>query len=160
MSSSRAAHSHPHPAESFTLDGLIATLRSEGLRITKGRIAILSTLLAAKEPLTLEKIQSLASTDDVVPDYATVFRVMTLLEQLGLAHKVHLERSSTYYELSDPAKHHDHIVCTDCGKVTLVEEPCPVGSFEKALAKKYGFTHVKHSLEFFGLCRECGDEKS
>lgn len=137
------------------LDSLIATLRSGGLRITQGRTAILETLLHADTPLTLEQIQKKSVTPKGVPDYATVFRVMNLLESLGLAHKVHLERSSTYYELSDPHKHQDHIVCTDCGKVTLVEEPCPVGKFEGILEKKYGFADVRHSLEFFGICQVC-----
>jgi Fe2+ or Zn2+ uptake regulation protein len=48
--------------------------------------------------------------------------------------KVNLQRSCSYYELHDPSKHYDHIVCTHCGKVVLLDQPCPLAETEKCLA--------------------------
>jgi Fur family transcriptional regulator, ferric uptake regulator len=84
-----------------------------------------------------------------------VFRIMTLLENLHVAQKVPLNRSCSYFELVDPQQHYDHIVCTECGRVTLMIDSCPVEEFEHVIGKKYGYVDLRHSLEFFGKCPEC-----
>ena len=110
--------SHGSPLAELNLNAILELLRSNGLRITKSRQKILETLLAAQEPLSLEEIQRRSSKAEVVPDFATVFRVMTLLENLHVAQKVLLNRSCSYFELVDPQQHYDHIVCTECGRIT------------------------------------------
>jgi Fur family ferric uptake transcriptional regulator len=154
------AHPHPThaahaPLDSLSFDGLVAALKKEGLRMTANRHSILKALLAAAGPLSLEEIQTEAARLGSRPDFATVFRTMSVLEQLRLAQKVNLGRSTSHYELIDPERHHDHLVCVDCGKVTLIEDRCPVEKLERQLAKDYGFTGLTHSLEFFGHCQEC-----
>jgi Fur family ferric uptake transcriptional regulator len=153
MSSGTA--SHGSPLTELNLNAILELLRSNGLRITKSRQKILETLLAAREPLSLEEIQSRSSEGDVAPDFATVFRVMSLLENLQVAQKVLLNRSCSYFELVDPQQHYDHIVCTECGRVTLMIDSCPVERLEHVIGKKYGYTDLRHSLEFFGKCPEC-----
>jgi Fur family transcriptional regulator, ferric uptake regulator len=146
----------PHsPLSELSLEAIIALLHSHGLRVTKGRQRILETLLDATEPLSLEDIQHRSVADGVTPDYATVFRVMGLLEELQVAQRVHLNRSCSYFELLDPQQHYDHLICTQCGRVTLMVDSCPVEKVEQAIGKRYGFTDVRHSLEFFGKCPEC-----
>ena len=153
-------HHHPHAdaAEAFTLDGLTALLRSNGLRMTANRRAILQVLLKAKEPLGLEQIQAAAArpaSGGEAPDFATVFRMMARLEELKLARKVNLGRASSFFELVDSRHHRDHLVCTDCGTVTPLEGSCPVETLERQIARKHGYTQVTHSLEFFGRCGDC-----
>jgi Fur family transcriptional regulator, ferric uptake regulator len=146
----------PHsPLSELSLEAIIALLRARGLRVTKGRQKILETLLEATEPLSLEEIQRRSMADGVTPDYATVFRVMGMLEELQVAQRVHLNRSCSYFELLDPRQHYDHLICTECGRVTLMIDSCPVEKVEQAIGKRYGFTDVRHSLEFFGKCPEC-----
>jgi Fur family transcriptional regulator, ferric uptake regulator len=143
------------PLSELSLDAIVTLLRSRGLRLTKGRQKILETLLGANEPLSLEEIQRKAICEGVTPDYATVFRIMALLEELHVAQRVHLNRSCSYFELLDPQQHYDHLICTECGRVTLMVDSCPVEKVEQAIGKRYGFTDVHHSLEFFGKCPEC-----
>jgi Fur family ferric uptake transcriptional regulator len=152
---SRDTASHSSPLAELNLNAILELLRSHGLRITKSRQRILETLLAAREPLSLEEIQRRSSEEGVAPDFATVFRVMALLENLQVAQKVLLNRSCSYFELVDPQQHYDHIVCTECGRVTLMIDACPVERLEHAIGKKYGYTDLRHSLEFFGKCPEC-----
>lgn len=153
MSSPRP--SHGSPLAELNLDSILELLRSHGLRITKSRQRILETLLAAQEPLSLEEIQRRSRDGDAAPDFATVFRVMMLLENLHVAQKVLLNRSCSYFELVDPQQHYDHIVCIECGRITLMIDSCPVERLEHAIGKKYGYVDLRHSLEFFGRCPEC-----
>jgi len=139
----------------FTAEAILNRLRTEGLRITASRRNILDVLFEAGKPLSLQEIQDLAAERGERPDYATVFRLMTLLETLHLAHKVNLQRPCSYYELHDPKKHYDHIVCTTCGKVVVIDIPCPLGATEHHIAEHYGFRNLTHSLEFFGQCPQC-----
>ncbi|MBW0000118.1 MAG: transcriptional repressor [Verrucomicrobia bacterium] len=152
MSSARR-HDHPHP--SFRLDQILARLRSAGMRITKSRQQILITLLNAKRPLSLHEIQDGAAAGSEAPDFTTVFRVMNALEKIQLVQKVHLNRTSRYYELVNPEEHHDHIICTECGRVTLMVESCPVQEYQRTIERRYGYADLKHSLEFFGKCPRC-----
>lgn len=146
-------------AQPLTIDHVLDRLRSEGMRITGSRRHILDVLFEAKVPLSLQEIQELADARGGGPDYATVFRMMSLLERLELVHKVNLQRSCSYYELQDPSKHYDHVVCTDCGKVVVIDMPCPLGEAEKFIATRYGFHNLTHSLEFFGQCPDCLEAK-
>jgi Fur family transcriptional regulator, ferric uptake regulator len=143
------------PDITLTPDAVLSRLRGEGMRVTGSRRSILDVLFEAERPLSLPEIQERAFARGEKPDYATVFRMMTLLERLHLVHKVNLQRSCSYYELHDPAKHYDHIVCTLCGKVVVIDIPCPLGETEQRIAAHYGFTNLTHSLEFFGRCPEC-----
>ena len=153
MVSSARRHDPPHTR--FTLDQILARLRSAGMRITKGRQQILITLLNATRPLSLHEIQDAAARGSGAPDFTTVFRVMNTLEKMQLVQKVNLNRASRYYELVNPEEHHDHIVCTECGRVTLMVEACPVQEYQRTIERRYGYADLKHSLEFFGKCPEC-----
>jgi len=130
------------------------------MRITQSRRGIIQALFAAERPMSLAEIQKLAQiSGGVLPDYATVFRMMTVLEGLGVVHKVNLKRSCSYFELSHPDRHHDHLVCSECGKVTLLDIPCPVTSTEQWLEREYGYRGLSHSLEFFGVCPACLEKR-
>lgn len=144
------------PSMPFSADGILLKLRSQGMRITRSRRGIMLALFKASMPLSLTEIQEQALAEGgMLPDYATVFRMMILLESMNIVHKVNLKRSCSYYELTDPSRHHDHLVCTECGNVRLLDIPCPVEETERVIAEKYGFTGLHHSLEFFGLCAAC-----
>jgi Fur family ferric uptake transcriptional regulator len=146
----------PKTEAAFSAEKVVELLRREGLRITKNRLGILQCLFEAKGPMTLQDIQAEAGRlAGATPDYATVFRMILLMEKLHLVHKVNLQRSCSYYELSDPRKHYDHLVCRECGEVVLIDIPCPIGDAEKTIASQYGFRDLSHSLEFFGVCSNC-----
>jgi Fur family ferric uptake transcriptional regulator len=151
----RQAHPNQFPLKELSLEAIVEVLRANGMRITKNRIQIIDTLLRAEKPLSLDEIQERTGANEGMPDYATVFRAMTVLENLQVAQKVNLNRSCSYYELVNPRQHYDHIICTECGNVTLMIDSCPVEKVERKIEKRYGFSDIRHSLEFFGICREC-----
>jgi Fur family transcriptional regulator, ferric uptake regulator len=151
----RHIHSNQSPLKELSRAAIVDLLREHGMRITKNRTRILNALLQADKPLSLDEIQSRAGLKGSVPDYATVFRVMTLLESLQVAQKVHLNRSCSYYELLDPRQHYDHIICTECGNVTVMVDSCPVEKVQRQIEQQYGYSEIRHSLEFFGKCWRC-----
>src|SRR4029434_9015252 len=128
--------------QSFSAEAILNRLRGEGLRITAGRRSIIEALFGAGRPLSLQESQELAAAEGSGPDYATVFRMIALLDRLHLVHKVNLQRPCSYYELNDPSKHYDHIVCTGCGKVVVIDIPCPLAETEQRGDEDCGFRNI------------------
>lgn len=143
------------PGDDFGLERILEKLKARGMRITATRRKILDVLLSAKGPLSLTEIHHRSKGGKTAPDYATVFRTVTALEALQIVHRVNLEKSCAYYELQDPSRHYDHLVCMECGKVKVLDMPCPLHPLEEKIEEEFGFMVSRHSLEFFGTCAEC-----
>jgi len=142
--------------QTFGMEALAQILQENGQRMTRKRRGILQSLLDSKQPLALQEIRDRTeAVAGIRPDYATVFRLVTVLEKLNLVNRVNLQRSSSYFELNDPGRHYDHLVCRTCGTVVVLDIPCPVRQAEKQIVRQYGFREVSHSLEFFGVCPLC-----
>ena len=126
-------------------------LRRAGLKITVPRLKILD-ILASSQPrhLSAEDVyrRLLESNEDI--GLATVYRVLTQFEAAGLVTRHHFEGGTAVFELNE-GEHHDHIVCTDCGRV---EEFSDVGIEERqqAIAAGLGFEITDHSLTLHGRC--------
>jgi len=58
-----------------------------------------------------------------------------------------------YFEL--PTDHHHHLVCTGCNTIKKVVIGRHLQKEEKQLEKDNEFVITNHSIEFFGLCRNC-----
>ena len=126
-------------------------LRRAGLKITVPRLKILD-ILASSQPrhLSAEDVyrRLLESNEDI--GLATVYRVLTQFEAAGLVTRHHFEGGTAVFELNE-GEHHDHIVCTDCGRV---EEFSDAGIEERQheIAAGLGFEITDHSLTLHGRC--------
>ncbi|MCH7619941.1 MAG: transcriptional repressor, partial [Candidatus Marinimicrobia bacterium] len=72
----------------------------------------------------------------------------------GFVSKVNVGQSQVHFENTLAQKHHEHLVCTQCGKIIefnnkLLEEE------QNRICKEYGFLPTKHNLIVFGLCDKC-----
>ena len=92
-------------------------LKKAGLKVTLPRIRILQILENCSERhMTAEDIyQSLRDASEDV-GIATVYRVLTQFETAGLVERHNFDSGPAVYEL-DRGEHHDHMVCTETGKV-------------------------------------------
>ena len=87
-------------------------------------------------------------------DRATVYRCVTLFEELGIVNRIWHGFKSTL-ELSEIfTPHHHHAVCSECGK-TLDLSSRGLEEAISALAKEHGFLSLGHSVELHGYCEDC-----
>ncbi len=82
----------------------------------------------------------------------TVYRHLRALQQKGLVRCRNLPTGETLY--SPVARDHHHFTCVDCG-CTLTLKTCPIRNIELPKAQTKGFELLFHTLEFFGLCKNC-----
>jgi len=128
-------------------------LKKAGLKATQPRLRVMQMLQHSGERhMSAEGIYKalLESGEDV--GMATVYRVLTQFEGAGLVTRHHFEGHSVF-ELNE-GKHHDHILCTRCGRVDeFVDETIERRQHE--IAEGAGYQMTGHALYIYGLCREC-----
>ncbi len=93
----------------------------------------------------------LESSEDI--GLATVYRVLTQFEEAGLVVRHNFEGGHSVFELNH-GEHHDHLVCVKCGKVEEFIDPV-IEERQKSIAEKAGYTITDHSLNIYGICKNC-----
>lgn len=122
-----------------------------GIKETKARKALFAALQSLDSPQKADDIISLVP----IPIHkVTVYRDLKLFVQAGLVEEVQFEERSTRYQLKRETHNH-HLICEQCGIINEVELPGDLDEEEKRIQKNTGFTVLKHSLEFYGICRNC-----
>lgn len=126
-------------------------LNSRLQRVTTPRLEVMSVLKSNHKPLTISEIHDKLKKKRI--DLATVYRTLNLFTQLGIVNEIDFKDEFKRYELIYDRHHHHHIVCKICKRVENVET-CILDELEKLIEKK-GFSDITHSLEFFGICKNC-----
>jgi Fur family ferric uptake transcriptional regulator len=126
-------------------------LKKVGLKVTLPRMKILEILETSDvHHLTAEDIyrQLLESGEQI--GLATVYRVLTQFETAGLVTRHHFEGGQAVFELQR-GEHHDHIVCTQCGRVEEFFDET-IEERQREAAAGLGFRVSDHSLIIYGDC--------
>jgi Fur family ferric uptake transcriptional regulator len=137
----------------MSLDEIVTRLKQSGHKVTPQRISIIKLIIESQELLTpsalFEKVHQL------YPEVGegTVYRTLSILSELGLVCVVHTDNNVHSYTVR-PAGHHDHLVCSECGKVINFTD-CNISELEKRLMLETGYIINEHRLDLYGKCREC-----
>mgnify|MGYP000607172899 FL=1 len=120
-------------------------LKKTGLKATLPRLKIMDIFEHSKQKhLSAEDIYKLMIGSNEEIGLATIYRVLTQFEQVGLLIRHHFEGGKAVYELNEKS-HHDHIVCLQCGHVTeFVNEE--IEKLQTKVAEEHGFKIIEHSL--------------
>ena len=129
-------------------------IQKAGLRRTAQRELILDIFLRTEEHLTSEDLYWLVHREDPTVGHTTVYRTLKLLTEAGLAREVRFGDNKTYYEHHFNHEHHDHMICTDCGRVIEFFSP-DIEKMQDEVADKFGFRLSHHSLRMWGACSDC-----
>ncbi|WP_149204948.1 Fur family transcriptional regulator [Actinotalea subterranea] len=115
--------------------------------------ALLTFLAQADRCLTAQEIHAQLHRQGSGIALATVYRWLTRLVRSGAVDVLmHDDGEATYVRGSD--RHHHHLVCRSCGRVTEISEPM-VERWTVEVATRAGFADVSHALTVFGTCSAC-----
>jgi len=135
------------------LEQLKITLKQQRHSLTTARQTIFAAL-EDKEPQTMHEIVA-ACAGQV--DRASVYRTIALYEQLGIVQRLQIGWKYKL-ELSDSFhRHHHHLTCLKCGKITPLPEDRQLEDRLQLLAQSQNFLAQGHQLEIQGLCPLCRD---
>ena len=88
---------------------------------------------------------------------ATVYRVLTQFEQAGILERSHFESGKAVYELNE-GSHHDHLICTSCGKVEEFYD-AEIERRQQLVAQDKGWILQDHAMSLYGLCADCAGKR-
>lgn len=126
-------------------------LKSSGLKATLPRIKILEVFQQATERhLTAEDVYKVLLADGSDVGLATVYRVLMQFEQAGILSRNHFESGKSVFELNE-GKHHDHLVCLDCGRVEEFFD-AEIEKRQRTVAQSRGFDLQEHALSLYAVC--------
>lgn len=127
-------------------------IKERGLKSTRQRDEIATWFFGVKGHLSADAIYR--SIQKVSPGigFSTVYRTMKLLCESGLVHERHFRDGEALYE--NVSSHHDHCICTSCGKIIEFENE-RIEELQEAVAKRFGFELRSHKMELYGLCADC-----
>jgi len=129
-------------------------IQKAGLRRTGHWDLIMEIFLDTEEHLTSEDLYWLVQQQDPTVGHTTVYRTLKLLTEAGLAREVRFGDNKTYYEHHYNHAHHDHMICTECGKVIEFFSP-DIENLQDQMADNFGFKPTHHSLRLWGICSDC-----
>ncbi len=126
-------------------------LKSSGLKATLPRIKILDVFQhASQRHMTAEDVFKALLTEGADIGLATVYRVLMQFEQAGILSRNHFESGKAVFELNE-GKHHDHLVCIDCGRVEEFYD-AEIEKRQNAVAHARGFELQDHALSLYAVC--------
>ena len=140
----------------ITKESIIKQLKERGLKVTPQRLAIIEVLvelrplhpgvrLIYKEAKKKRKSLSLSTT------YATINE----LSRHGIIKILQFDEMENRCEGN--LEEHINLICERCKKILDYKLSVPVD--EREVAKKTGFSVTDTRLEYYGVCRECSEDK-
>ncbi len=126
--------------------------KERGIPVTVQRRAILEALLDSSEHPTVDDI--LTALRLRLPDlsHTTVYRVLELLIELGLARKTCSPGSQCRYDAN--IERHHHLVCLVCERMVDLED-ASLNDIPIPDRRATGYELVDYSIQFRGTCPEC-----
>lgn len=125
-------------------------------KFTKQREIIFSVLRdSSPKHVTPEELFSLVHENHKQVGIATIYRTLNIFEELGIVNKQEFTENAYTYELMDgDDDHHDHIICTSCGKI-VEDEFLDKARMATQLKEQYDFNLDYYSLRIYGTCSDC-----
>ena len=134
------------------------TLKGAGLKVTHPRTKILDILQSNPGMhLSADQIHNRLVEHSESIGLATVYRVLMQLELAGLIQKNQFADNQSNYEIKK--QHHDHLICTKCGKIIeFVNNDLEI--LQEKISDKYQFRLDSHVMTLFGVCKDGKCHKS
>lgn len=134
----------------------LAFLRQEGLRVTPERLLLVDEVYAQHGHVDAEELLRALRARGVKISRATVYRNLDLLVRCGLVRRYRLRDDRFLYEHVHGGLEHDHLVCTDCGRVVEFLSPA-IAALQNEICRAHGFVPRRNTLQITGTCLACAE---
>lgn len=130
-------------------------LRDQGLPVTQQREAVAEVVFASTEQQSVEEIEQRLRQRGERIGKATIYRSLETLVKSGLVAEHDFGEGFKRYEhLFGQPPVREHLVCTECGKVSAIHNPELMRAHQDTAAL-HGFVPARYRLTIYGLCKDC-----
>ena len=131
-----------------------ALLLETGKKRIEDKLRIIEVFLETEDHVSVEEMCNLLKERGYNYDVEFVQECMDEMVELGFAQKKHFEGKPVLYEHRHLGRHHDHLICTKCGRIIEFKND-ELEFLQKRIADQYGFYILQHKMEIYGLCSSC-----
>ena len=134
-------------------------LASVGGRLTRERVVLLQATCNSGGHFTPEELQRQMVDKGNSMALTTIYRNLPVLQEAGIIKRASIydgDRATTYEHVWG-REHHDHLVCSRCGRRVEFHYPA-LEILQEAVAKQHGFVLTGHHMEIVGHCADCAEE--
>lgn len=118
-----------------------------GLKMTGQRKVILKVLGMSEDHPSVEDVYERAKDLDSSISIATVYRTLSLLDELDLVIRHEFQEGYSRYEVN--WDHHHHLIDVDTGQVVEFQNQ-ELERLKERIAEELGYELVDHRLELYG----------
>lgn len=136
------------------VERFVGYLREHNLPVTAQRLAIAEVLLTSHRHLSAEEVAQEVGARGKAVGTATVYRTIDTLLESGLVVERDFGEGFRRFEPARDIPHHEHLVCTQCGKVEEFRDE-RLERMTTIVAESRGFARQRHRLVIHGVCRDC-----
>src|SRR5947209_17876309 len=129
-------------------------IQKQGLKRTAQRDLILDVFRRSEGHVSGEDLYRLVREQDPTVGQTTVYRTLRLLTEAGLAREVRFGDGRAHYEHNYKHQHHDHMICSECGKIIEFYSP-ELEAIQDAMAAKHRFEVTHRLRRIMGPSGEC-----
>jgi Fur family transcriptional regulator, ferric uptake regulator len=127
-------------------------LRARGLRMTPQRRAIVAEVMRAQGHISPTAVARKVQGEMPGVNASTVYRTLTLLEEVGVLQHSHLETGAEYHRAEEAE--HVHLTCGNCGRddaLSLKEAK----ALQDLIHRHHGFVADLTHFAITGRCDTC-----
>jgi Fur family ferric uptake transcriptional regulator len=133
-----------------------AVLSQAGLKRGGARERVIELLASKSCALSAVEIEDELRAGGRPTGRASIYRVLDLLVEHGLAERLDVGDGQARFERSHPGgEHHHHLVCDSCGRLVAFDDPALERAIDR-LSDRLGVRIDSHDVLLHGACGRCG----
>lgn len=136
------------------LDAFGDYLRDRNLPVTRQRLAVARAVLGSDRHLSADEVRREVQRGGARVGTATIYRALEVLVQSGLVVARDFGEGFRRYEPARDVPHHEHLLCTVCGRVTEFRDE-RLERMTTLIADAHDHARQWHRLVIYGVCARC-----
>ena len=140
---------HSHEQQQFK-----KLFRQEKIDRLEDRFKVLEAFLQTELHVTVNSLWLILKDKKINLYSEFIEETLELMCRFGFAQKNRFEKGLVHYEHRHLGHHHDHMICTKCGKIIEFKND-QLEQLQSQVVSGFGFHMLQHKMEIYGICADC-----
>jgi len=140
---------HSHERHQFE-----ALFKQEKIDRFEDRFKILEAFLQIEQHITVDSLAAILKEKNLPLSSDFIEDTLELMHRFGFAQKNRFDDGVVRYEHRHLGQHHDHMICTKCGKILEFKND-QLEQLQSQVVAGFGFHMLQHRMEIYGICADC-----